>query len=203
MAEPMRTLPQAIGDMTILWNDCQAIVFALFFRLLGVDLPKAQSVFFSISSDRGQRSATAALLATSSSDVAARTVKAINAFGELSGARNAFVHAAWDFPEGSAVAVNWLDTWKRQLGNDPLAKCEELISDLEQHHGVLKALEAEIRAIFSPAQGEAGQDTLSLPLRQGDAQRANSALARQQGDDQEQPPPHQSSDPSQPNDQSQ
>ena len=114
MAEPTKTLSEAIGRMTILWNDCQAIVFALFFRLLGVDLPKAKSVFFSITSDRTQRSATSALLATSASDVAARASKAIDAFGGLAGARNAFVHASWHFPERAAVPTNWLDTWAKR-----------------------------------------------------------------------------------------
>jgi len=192
MAEPSSTLPQAIGQMTILWNDCQAIVFALFFRLLGVDLPKAKSIFFSITNDRTQRSATSALLATSASDVAARASKAIDAFGGLSGARNAFVHASWHFPEGTAVPTNWLDTWAKQIGGDPLKKCEELIANLEQHYATLKGLEQEMRAL--PAQDQAPQDTFSLPLQQGNAQTASSGLARQQGDAPSQSRPHQPSD---------
>jgi hypothetical protein len=195
MAEPTRSLPEAIGEMTVLWNHCQAIVFALFYRLLGVDLSKAKSVFFSINNDRGQRLVTAALLANASSEVADRAAKAINAFGELSSSRNAFVHSAWHFPEGSAVAINWLDTWKKQLGSDPLAACEKLISDLERHHGVLKDLLEEIRTMASPAQGELDLEPLAMPLRQGSAQTATAAgQALQQPVPQSLPPQPQSSD---------
>ena len=173
MAVPEKSLPQVIGEMTVLWNDCQAVVFALFFLLLGAPLPKAKSVFFSIPSDLGQRRATQALIDSGTSDIADRAWKAIEAFGKMGGARNAFIHAAWDFPEGSSVARNWQDTWKDDIGGHPVKKCLELIGRLEIAHINLTNIERELRKALSTAQGGTLPEPLPLPLRQSISPTAN------------------------------
>lgn len=174
-ADP-RTLEQAVGEMTVLWNHCQALVFSLFFHSLGVELPKAQSVFFSIRSDAGQRVAAQRLLESSPSDFATRAVDTIEDLAKLSGARNAFIHAIWDFPEGSAVANNWLAVWRKQLGDrDPIQTCDGLIAKLQIIHRDLTQLEEERRSMRSAAQGTLALALPAMPARQGAVQAASLA----------------------------
>jgi hypothetical protein len=183
-----RTLEQAIGEMTVLWNHCQATVFAMFSRLLGAQLSKAQSVFFSINNDRGQRRATQALLDFSSSTFASKANKIIERFNDLGTDRNAFIHAIWDFPEGSDIAIVWRNTGKRLSGKEPIAECDRLISDLEKLRRDLDELEEELRTNAPPVQGELGLEQLVKPVRQGSAQSATQAnQVRQQSDAQSLP----------------
>jgi hypothetical protein len=175
-----RTLEQAVGEMTVLWNHCQAIVFALFFRCLGARLRKAQTVFFSIRSDAGQRFTTQALLKDDGSDFSDRAWKAIDELGELAGMRNAFIHGIWDFPQESGIATVWMGTGKRLAGKDAILECDKLIANLERLHKTLKDLEEEGRTMTGPAQGQLALEPLALPSRQGAAQAATTVAQAQQ-----------------------
>ena len=181
--------------MTVVWNHCQALVFSLFFHSLGAELTKAQSVFFSIRSDDAQRRVTLASLGES--DFASRAGATINELGKLSGRRNAFIHAIWDFSKGSAAATNWLDIWKKQLGTgDPLAQCEALIVKLEGILATLTELEEEGRTKRSPAQGAFDLQPLVMPVRQVAGQAATTAApVRPQPDSQSLQQSSQSRDP--------
>lgn len=192
-----RTLQQAVGEMTVLWNHCQAMVFSIFFHSLGADLPKAQSVFFSIPSDRGQRNAARKLLQSSPSDFATRADDAIHDLGELGDLRNAFIHAIWDFSRQSADATSWLGVWNKRLGaGDPIVKCAGLIADLNGLLGRLTALEQESRTNPPPAQGSLALTLPALPAQQVVGQAATTASpALQQPDSQSLQQSSQSRDP--------
>jgi hypothetical protein len=164
--EQKRTLEQGVGEMTVLWNHCQGMVFSIFFHSLGADLPRAQSVFFSIPSDKGQRTAARRLLQSLPSDFSNRAGDAIDELGDLGNLRNAFIHAIWDFSKGSA-GTSWLDVWTKRLGpGDPLVKCDKLISDLGEVLAKLTALEDECRTRRPPAQGSLALALPVLPARQ-------------------------------------
>jgi hypothetical protein len=192
--EQKGSLEQAIGEMTMAWNHCQAAVFALFSLLLGAQLSKAQSVFFSINSDRGQRRAMQALLDFADVDFAKRAKKAIERFNDLGSDRNGLIHAIWDFPEGSQIATAWRGSWKGMIGKDPIAESARLMGDLEKLRGDLNALEEELRTNAPPAQGAFTLERLAMPSRQGAAQTATQAdTARQQPASQSLPSQQQSS----------
>jgi hypothetical protein len=191
-----RTLEQAVGEMTVIWNHCQSMVFSIFFHSLGVALPQAQSVFFSIPSDKQQRTAVRRLLESLPSNFSERADDAIEELGDLSGLRNAFIHAIWDFSKGPAGA-SWLDVWTKRLGpGEPIAKCDKLIGDLEKVLAKLTALEVECRTRQPVAQGASLSLALPvLPSRQAAALGATMAIqAQQQPSAQSVPPQQQPSD---------
>lgn len=194
---PKKSLPRVIGEMTVLWNDCQALIFLMFHRTLALTLPQARAIFFTLRNDNSQRDITAALISASVPDaLATRTAASINKFAKMAGSRNAFIHTTWDYSKDPEVAAVWMNERPALTGvTDPVAFCETLISDLQNMYAELDGVKDEIYAALAAALSAVPPEQLAGPLRQGDAQKASSALALQQGDPSAQSRPVQSSEP--------
>jgi hypothetical protein len=196
MAETTRSLPEAIGEMTVLWNHCQAMIFMLFFHVLKLTPSQAQSIFFRIPSDKHQRRITAALFKElKPSALTEGIVDAIGDLNDVAENRNDFTHAMWHHPDGAEAPTIWLGMRARLRDKtDLLKECEKLIGTLEGIYARLKSFEIEMRNAPGLVQAVREQGPLVAPVRQADVQTANRGLDPQQGAPSTPVQPHQSSD---------
>ena len=173
-----KVLADLIGQMTITWNECQSIIFMMFYRALDVGIVKATAIFFALRSDGTQRDITAALLPKSvPHDLAHRAIAAINDFGKIAGRRNDFIHGMWHYEEPNGPPIVWLDTRKNLIGKDTLSEGQRLIDDLRSMVLRLHYLREEIQQAMEPPKNALAQPSGLMP--QQHAQKASSGQAPQ------------------------
>ena len=84
--------------MTVAWNNAQHIVLALFRLCTGLDMIYADAIFFTLTSDVGQRqitSAVAGLALSADKKLLTRLRAALNGLDKISHERNAAIHTMW------------------------------------------------------------------------------------------------------------
>jgi hypothetical protein len=99
-----------IGKITLAWNDLHLFVFSIFWRLNGNHALRSKAIFFAVRADRTQRDMTMALVQQEMTGVPLlqqAAIDALNEIGNLSGRRNAVIHAMWafeaDWDQGTAT----------------------------------------------------------------------------------------------------
>lgn len=132
--------------MTMLWNDCQGIVFMIFFYALQAPIIKASAIFFALRSDNTQRDIAAAVLRATpmKPDLSDRAIRAINELGKIAGKRNDFIHAIWHYEEDDKPPKPWLGVRKGLADKDAIEACVALTEELQDIFVELHTLRKEI-----------------------------------------------------------
>jgi hypothetical protein len=89
-----------LGHVTLVWNDCQYMVFSIFHTLSGVSWGKASAIFLALRSDRDRREITLALmkqvLSTKNDEpMREKGTELLGQLAALAGERNLATHTMW------------------------------------------------------------------------------------------------------------
>jgi hypothetical protein len=101
------TTPTLIGRVSVQWNNCQFWLFMMFETILDRS-PNAETIFFAVRSDRGQRDLVKEVIRNHpdfDSSVRDGLCKTIEKFEGLAGARNDILHAMMLLKRGAKARV--------------------------------------------------------------------------------------------------
>lgn len=135
-----------IGQVTIAWNDVHHLVYLTFEQLSGLSEEMAESLFFSLRSDAGQRDLTmaAARVALQADPERLKALTTIiNGVGKLAAIRNEAIHTAWAvdflFSGTGKVKLGGVSKLRKSKANDTefTARFEKLRGDLLEAYKAL------------------------------------------------------------------